>query len=460
MAMKASARRLSLILAILLLAVGVAAAHRAWGLLHIGVAYKAKMLCSATFVSKRPLAVASADLAVDDLSLLRHVDAQIEGSVVSATLLGLISYEAVYRVGLGCTLLHEGFVESASPVVADIRSNTAGSGSSTAPPPVEDLPRQERLNGVMQWAFSEPDPAHLRRTYAVLVMQDGKVVAERYAPGIDAQTPLLGWSMTKSVVNALVAVLVAEGKLDLGDSALVPAWRQPRDPRRRITLDHLLRMNSGLAFNEDASDPLQDVTYMLMQTGDMAAYAADKQLQNEPGREWRYSSGTTNILSGIIRRTVGDGSYLTFPSRVLFEPLGMRSAVIEPDAAGTFVGSSFMYATARDWAKFGQLYLQDGVWGGRRLLPAGWVKYTTTPAPNAPDGVFGAHFWLKIPPEYRSPLDLPLPNDAFHAVGHEGQFLTIIPSQRLVIVRLGLARYPQAWEHDRFVDLVLQAMGQ
>ncbi len=217
-------------------------------------------------------------------------------------------------------------------------------------------------------------------------------------------------------------------------------------------------MTSGLAFNEDYGDPQQDVTYMLLQVGDTAGYAADKPLQDQPGRTWHYSSGTTNIISAILRRIVGDASYQTFPRRALFEPLGMRSTVIEPDAAGTFVGSSFMYATARDWAKLGQLYLQDGVWNGRRLLPEGWVRYTTKPAPHAPDGVYGAHFWLKIPPEYRSSDDLALPDDAFHAVGHEGQFLTIIPSQRLVIVRLGLARYPGAWEHDRFVRLVLRAV--
>lgn len=451
--MKVMKRRLLSILAILFLAAFALAAYRTWGLLHVGVAYKAKMLCSAVFVSKRPPESASADLTVDDLALLRYVDARIEGSRVVANLYGLIAHEAVYRPGLGCTLIHDGFV-----VIAPAQGPTSSAGGVI--PPIQVPPRQERLDDVIQWAFSEPDPLHLRRTRAVLILHEGRIVAERYAPGTDAYTPLLGWSMTKGVVNALVGRLVAEGRLDVGDRAPVPVWDQPQDRRRGITLDHLLRMNSGLAFNEDASDPLQDVTYMLMQVGDMAAYAADKELQSEPGRAWHYSSGTTNIISGIIRRVVGDGDYSTFPRRALFEPLGMGSAVIEPDAAGTFVGSSFMYATARDWAKFGQLYLQDGMWHGRRLLPAGWVKYTTTPAPNAPDGIYGAHFWLKIPPEYRSRENLRLPDDAFHAVGHEGQFLTIIPSQRLVVVRLGTTRYPQAWEHDRFIHLVLQAVDE
>lgn len=427
--------------------------HRAWGLIHIGVAYKAKMLCSGVFVSGRRAADVNADLAVDDLSSLRHIDAHVDHGGVVASLFG-VSYKAVYRPGLGCTLVHPDF-----DIAAKQDAGADSEGGNVGTPPLE-ISTHPKFNEAMQWAFSEPDQSQMRRTRAVLIMQDGRIVAERYAPGFTADTPLLGWSMSKGAINALVGTLVAQGKLRLADPAAVPAWLGPGDVRRHITIGQLLQMTSGLAFNEDHGNPLQDVTYMLLQAPDMAAYAADKPIRDEPGRAWQYSSGTTNIISGILRRIVGDAPYRTFPRRALIEPLGMRSAVIEPDAAGTFVGSSFMYATARDWATLGQLYLQDGVWNGRRLLPEGWVRYTTTPAPNAPEGAYGAHFWLKIPREYRSSDDLPLPADAFHAVGHEGQFLTIIPSKSLVIVRLGLARYPRAWEHDRFVRLVLRAIDK
>ncbi|MBL8539559.1 MAG: serine hydrolase, partial [Betaproteobacteria bacterium] len=171
-----------------------------------------------------------------------------------------------------------------------------------------------------------------------------------------------------------------------------------------------------------------------------------------------YSSGTTNILSYAIRRAVGEADYHAFPRRALFDRIGMASAVLETDAVGTFVGSSFMYATARDWARFGLLYLNDGVWAGERILPEGWVGFSRAPAPHAPDAKFGAHFWPRIPEEFRCGADLPeLPHDAFHAVGYGGQFVTIVPSRKLVLVRLGFTPHRCGWNHQRFVDLVLRA---
>jgi CubicO group peptidase (beta-lactamase class C family) len=269
--------------------------------------------------------------------------------------------------------------------------------------------------------------------------------------------------MTKGVINALTGILVREGKLSVKDEAPVPEWQAPGDPRRHITLDHLLRMTSGLAFEEDYANPLKDVTFMLLATPDMAAYAASKPLVAEPGSQWHYSSGTTNILARILRGAVGgaDADYLAFPRQVLFDPIGMRSAVIELDTSGTFVGSSFMYATARDWARFGLLYLQDGMWKGVRVLPGGWVQYSRTPTPASPRGAYGAHFWLTLRPGSRGSGDSgsALPADAFHAVGHEGQFVTIIPSRNLVLVRLGLTQYRGAWDHGAFIRQVLDAIS-
>jgi len=219
-------------------------------------------------------------------------------------------------------------------------------------------------------------------------------------------------------------------------------------------------MTSGLKFDEDYINPLSDAPYMLLGVPDAAAYAAAKPLKTSPGARWSYSSGSTNILAYAIRQTVGDPSYLEFPRRALFDRLGMTTALMETDAAGNFVGSSFMYATARDWARFGLLYLNDGVWAGQRVLPEGWVAYSRSPAPHALDQQYGAHFWLRIPEEYRCGSDgSALPEDAFHAIGHEGQFITIIPSRELVLVRLGFSRYPCAWDQQRFVELTLQAIA-
>src|SRR5262249_39611111 len=205
-----------------------------------------------------------------------------------------------------------------------------------------------------------------------------------------------------------------------------------------IKLEDLLRMRSGLKFAESYSDFSSEVIEMLFNQPDAAAYAARQPLIAAPGGTWSYASGTTNILSAFVRRVVGE-DYLNWPSRVLFEPLGMTSAILEPDAAGTFVCSSFMLATARDWLRFGELFLNDGIWHAKRLLPEGWVAFSVMPTPQSPGGNFGAHWWLKLPPEIGggSAAAARIPPDAFFAIGHEGQIPTVIPSRRLVAVRLG-----------------------
>jgi hypothetical protein len=209
-------------------------------------------------------------------------------------------------------------------------------------------------------------------------------------------------------------------------------------------------MTSGLAFSEDYDSDDGDARQMLYIKGDKSGFAAAKDLKHTPGTYWDYSSGTTNIIARVLRQSFSDEQeYLRYPRERLFEPLGMRSAVLEPDAAGVFIGSSYLYATARDWARLGLFYLQDGVWQGRRLLPEDWVKYTVTPTPHAPDARYGAQVWLKLDqgPASDSP-DLgepPFPEDAYYMLGHDGQTVAIVPSRDLVIVRLGLTRNEGAW---------------
>lgn len=421
-------------------------------LLSIGIAYKTKILSSGVFVSNRdPASVLAADVSADDLSFLRHVDARIdfEKKEVTADFFGFSKRKSICRPGIGCTLLCD---------------NKAPKGAGLSPAPVpRELPEKydARLEAALDWAFSEPDPSRLRRTRAVVVLHKGRIAAERYAPGFGKDTALIGWSMTKSVMNALVGVMVKEGRLSLDGPLPVPEWQGPGDPRSRITMDHLLHMSSGLIFNEDYKNPLKDVTYMLFEEADMAAYAIRKKPETDPGSRWKYSSGTSNIISRIIRNAVGDAAYADLPRRALFQPLGMSSAVLEQDASGTFVGSSYMYASGRDWVRFGQLYLQDGIWEGRRILPEGWVKYSRTPAPADPDKKYGAHFWLKVPKEFRGSDDDGLvPEDAFHCIGYEGQFVSIIFSRQLVIVRLGLARIPSTWQQDIFIDKVISSLEE
>jgi CubicO group peptidase (beta-lactamase class C family) len=401
----------------------------------IGAAYKARVLCSVVFGSGRTVDLATLeDISADSYRLMRLFRCRVDYSSrsVTASLAGFPPRIAVYRGDAGVT---------------------------TPPSAWQTAPASPTLERTLAWAFLEPDRRRLRRTRAILVVQDGQIVAERYAPGFGETTRFSGWSMTKSVLGALVGVLVGEGRLSLRDVELMPAWRRP-DPRASITLEDLLRMRSGLGFSEEYANLTSDVIEMLFNQEDAAAYAASRPLIAPPGTEWSYSSGTTNILSAIARRSVGGADYPSWPRRALFAPLRMNSALMEPDASGTFVASSFMLATARDWARFGQLYLQDGVWEGRRLLPEGWVSFSTTPTSQSPGGIYGAHWWLGLKPELGggTPAATRLPRDACFAVGHEAQVLTVVPSRRLVVVRLGLSVYIDAWNHAAFLSELLDVI--
>jgi CubicO group peptidase (beta-lactamase class C family) len=446
--------------ALVLLAVLTGPIVRTARLMPVAVAHKAKMVCSGVFVSMRDPKDVLADLEIDDLEPLRYVSTSIDqaGRTVTTHVLWIVTRQAVYRDGLGCVLV------SAGMQPRELGGGThGGAGRRTEGAAREPLPAFEgggssRLDAVVDAAFTEPDPERKRRTRAVVVVHHGRVVAERYAHGIGHETPLIGWSMTKSVMNALVGILVKEGRLSLDAAVPVPEWQAPGDPRAAITLDHLLRMSSGLRFNEDPGNPSADVIRMLLHERDMASFAANRPLEAPPGTRWYYSSGSSNIISRVIRTVLNDDrEYLAFPRRALFDRIGMSGAVLETDAAGTFAGSSYMYATARDWARVGLLYLRDGVWERERILPEGWVEYTRSPAPADPRKEYGAHFWLEVPEEFRGAAGM-LPRDAFHMAGHEGQFVTIVPSRDTVIVRLGLARYRNAWDQAAFVRDVLAAL--
>jgi CubicO group peptidase (beta-lactamase class C family) len=430
--------------------------------LSVGVGHKARVLCSGVFVSRRTPAAVLADLQADDLSVLRYVTSSIDtvAHTVTARALG-VERRAVYREGLGCALALDNLTPPRLP--RRDRDPDVGPGSSDtarltpAEPSDAGRPRAE-LDAVVARAFDEPDPRYPRRTRAVLVMQGGRIIAERYSAGIGPDTALAGWSMSKSVMNALVGVLVRDGRVAVDAPVPIPEWHRPGDPRAAITLDQLLRMSSGLRFAESQHSPRSDVMRMLFAAGDIAAFVTSRESAVAPGIRWEYSNAGSNIIAAAIRNVLHDpAAYLTFPRRVLFDPMGMSSAVLETDAAGTFIGSSYMYATARDWGRFGMLYLRDGVWNGTRLLPPGWVDYTRTPAPADATKRYGAHFWLEIPPEYAG-SDPRLPVPALHAAGHEGQLVTIVPSHDLVIVRLGRTRDPHAWDHAAFVRGVLASV--
>jgi CubicO group peptidase (beta-lactamase class C family) len=441
------------------------AAYVLYRLAPIGTAYAAKTLCSGVFISRRAVDdIVREDIRADNHPLLRAIDASVDRSrqSASASMLGMARRDAIFRAGEGCALT----------LSSELPPRAAEAPAETDPPVSADTFAADRdasvdrarLQHAIDSAFSEPNPEKLQRTRAVVVLHRGNLLSERYAAGFSAQTPMLGWSMTKSVAAALIGILVREGKLAPERNALLPQWRSVGDPRSAITLDHLLRMVSGMRFRESHSDPLEDAALMLFASRDMSGYAIDKPLEVPPGTRWSYSSGTSNILAAIMRQAIGgsEADYHAFPRRALFEPIGMRTAVLELDASGTFVTSSYMYASPHDWARFGQLLLQDGIWNGRRILPEGWVKYMSTLTPQSTRHDFGAHLWIKVPPPFDTVAQpLPeLPADMFHVVGHEGQFVTVIPSRQLVVVRLGLSHGQHVWDHGAFISKVLAAVPQ
>ena len=461
-----------IILALLFVFVGyfVVSNTSTFQLAPIGIGYKAKILCSGIFVSHRePQSLLSEDLSYPPELGITNAKINYEDQSVTASVYGLMKRQAVYREGLGCTLL-SGLTKdevlsqpSAVPLLLPENPESVPwpTGDKIIPSEIPPNVDRQLIRQALDRAFSEPDPERLRRTRAVVIVYDGHLVAERYSPGVSKDTPLIGWSMTKSVTSALVGILVGQGKLSIEEPAPVPEWKEPDDPRRAITLDHLLRMSSGLKFIEEYEDnPASDVNIMLFLRPDAAAYAASMPVEVSPDEKWSYSSGTTNIISRIIRHTVGNQEdYAAFPRKALFNRIGMRSAIMEMDASGTYVGSSFMYATARDWARFGLLYLQDGIWQGERILPEGWVKYSTTPTPRAPKGRYGAHFWLNRG-DSENPEDRPfpqLPTDLFLAWGFQEQQTVILPSHKLVVVRLGMT-HQGLWGLESFVTDVLKAI--
>ncbi len=455
----------------LLLALALAAAiayrHYVRPMLRVATGYTAKMVCSEHFVAG--FAVDEVLAHLPDNPLVPYLRVQVDENAgrVRASLWGWVEPQvAVYRTGLGCTLLAGPGPYALEPFTPP----PAAAPAANAPwPQGEGSTIQNQAAGsdnpalaqVLAQAFAEPDPARPRLTRAVVVVHQGRIIGERYAAGITPQTPLLGWSMTKSVTSALVGIYLAQAGLAVNAPIPVPEWRtRADDPRQAITWEHLLRMTSGLNFREDYADLHADVLQMLYNTGDMGAYMAQRPLAQPPGTWWNYTSGSTNLLSRVIRLGFGDdrAAYWRFPYEALFGPLGMSTAVLEPDASGSWVGSSYMYASARDWARFGLLYLQDGVWQGQRILPEGWVAFSTAPTP-ASQGEYGAHWWLNLgtaedPAARRWP---DLPEDAFAALGHDGQAVLVIPSRQVVIVRLGLSRY-DTWDINAFARDVLRAL--
>lgn len=374
-----------------------------------------------------------------------------------ASFLWLVPSRAVFRPQWGCVLVHgdERIDDLAAPSTTDVMA-----AGGIAMPPGLVVASTPGLAAALDAAFAETAAPPHRGTRAVVILHDGRLVAERYAAGEGIDTPMLGFSMTKSVTNALVGVLVRQGRLDVKAPAPITAWRQAGDPRRAITLEQLMRMDTGLALDETGSgfDPSNQMFY---DEPDMAAYAASARAIAPPGTRWAYSSASTHLVSRIVRDAVGgDGAAVqAFAVRELFAPLGMRHVTFEMDATGTPIGAHYLYASARDWARFGQLYLDDGVVGGRRLLPAGWARWSSVPTLGT---AYGAGWWTNRGDDEAAVhrRSVGIPADAFFAMGNLGQRIAVVPSEHLVVVRLARAhlRFGDAAGFERLVVDTIRAL--
>ena len=438
-----------------------------WQSASVGVAYGAKRMASGVFVAGRqPESIASQELGAIP-GFTYRIDE--ERKTVTGWVLGRHETTAVYREGLGVAIAYDGGVEAlkrqARPELIPDLSHLAqepwpvGDAPSGKPRP-EDID-DAALAAAVDGMFAEAIFALKRGTRAVVVLYQGEVVAERYGEGFGPEQRFPAWSMTKSVTHALYGIASAQGKVDIMAPAPVPQWQGEGDPRSEITLDMLLRMSSGLAFNENDFIPPADLTTMLFLEPGAGLFAMGKPLGHPVDTVWAYKSGTTNILSWILRQAYGDEAYYALPYRELFGRIGMRSAMLEADATGTYVSSSFLYATARDFARFGLLYMRDGVWEGERILPEGWVEYARTATPTAPKENYGAHWWRPSLGE-RADAEArgtPLPSDTFHAAGYEGQYIAVIPSRHVVVVRLGLGRFSPSSFYREVWD-VLKALPE
>jgi CubicO group peptidase (beta-lactamase class C family) len=439
-------RRLILVLAITAASGALLfTAVRARNVPKVATGFVANILCTETFVTglDPDKTFAETTDAMPGTGLLTWAMAfQVDRirKDVTVTLFGLGRSHAVYRDGAGCYLDHGG--GAVGILVPPEDHAPALLPEIAGPAPVE--PASPQLAAALDRAFAEPRQPPFRHTRAVVVLKDGRIIAERYADGIGIDTPLLGFSATKSVTSALAGILVRQGKLALDQPAPVAAWRDPADPRHGITVDQLLRHTAGLGLGSSlqaslgsAFEPVNRMKYM---EPDMAAYAESIALATPPGTAWSYHDGNYLILSRLIEDAVGGrpSDYLRFARDELFAPLGMRHVTIEFDASGTPEGSGQMLASARDWARFGQLYLADGVVGGKRILPEGWVKYSASPTPHAFVG-YGAGFWTNLGDSRGAShrRSEGWPRDAFMAKGTIGQYVIIIPSQHLVIARFG-----------------------
>ena len=438
--MKIVKRILLLLLVILLLAVIIN-----YPKLNIIAGYSAKNTASSVFLGSRSLSFT--DTTDNNFSPvnLAHNTIDEKNETATSSVFGLLTRKAITRTGLGSVLTLTQQDEK-STYLTPKRIKTTNEiksypyGNAPHKDSVFDNIDYDKLNETVASLFGK------RKTRALLILHKDKIIAEKYAEGFTKDSRILGWSMTKSIMSTIFGVLQHQKKINIYDKAPIKSWQY--DARKEITIHNLLQMNSGLEWDENY-DEISDATKMLFLERDMTKSQEEKKLVGNPNETWNYSSGTSNLLSGIIRTQFNNHQeYLDFWYTDLIDKIGMNSMILESDLAGNYVASSYSWATTRDWAKLGLLYLHNGVWNGESLFSKDWVDYVTTPTPTS-NGIYGAQFWLNTERQLKD-----VSEDMYFADGYQGQRVYILPKEDLVIVRFGLSWF----EENEFLKGILQSI--
>ncbi|WP_298762589.1 serine hydrolase [uncultured Polaribacter sp.] len=433
-------RRILLIIAIILSIIVVTNYPK----LNILAGYSAKNMASSVFLAERTLAFTdSTDNSFTPVNLASD-QVDLENKTATSSVFGLLTRKAIIRDGLGAVLTLTEEDETAPYLVpkrlkADDKTPFPYGNAAQKDSVLENI-NYQKLNTTVNDMFGK------QQTRAVLILHKDQIIAEKYADGFTKDSKILGWSMTKSITSTVFGVLQHQQKINVQDKAPINSWQ--KDERKEITINNLLQMNSGLEWDENY-DEISDATTMLFLERDMTKMQESKSLVGKPNNSWNYSSGTSNLLSGILRKQFKTHQeYLDFWYTNFIDKIGMNSMIVEADLAGNYVASSYAWATARDWAKFGLLYLNEGNWNGEQIFSKNWVDYVTTPTPTS-NGTYGAQFWLNTKKQFKD-----VPESMYFADGYQGQRVYILPDQDLVVVRFGLKNF----DENRFLSGVLASV--
>ena len=402
--------------------------------LNLLAGYSAKNIASSVFVAERTLEYT--DTTDNDFSPvnLASDSVDLENKNATSSAFGLLTRKAIYREGLGAVLTLKESDETADYLIPKRLKP-----DNNTPYPYGNAPQKDTIFANLDYDKIDESVDFLfdsiNKTRAVLVVYKDQIVSEKYAEGFHKESKLLGWSMTKSLLSTVFGVMQTQGGINVFDKAPIDSWQ--KDERKNITINNLLQMNSGLEWDENYSR-ISDATKMLFLDRDMTKMQENKPLVGTPNESWNYSSGTSNLLSGILRTYFKTHQeYLDFWYVNFIDKIGMNSMVLEADLSGNYVGSSYSWATARDWSKFGLLYLKNGNWNGEQLFTKEWVNYIRTPTRGS-NGTYGAQFWLNAENDFKD-----VPKNMYYADGFQGQRVYVLPDQEMVIVRFGLKNFDE-----------------